>query len=250
MRLVSTRESIRAEEVSGLAITETAIASLISLLVAYRFHSLGFILLSAGLAPLLLLRTDASAGTGLLYASKGARVVIGRPLAILRYFSRKSDERRTLSLSILLLLSMSLYTLVFALIITPLFVVAITFVKIFVTVLFLVRHPFASIGAIPENWRKVVLCTDSFTIPEILPRIEEVEYEYLYAFRLSTLFKSLKSAPGISIFLFPLLLSVLFVSSAYRFSLKSTSIIWSPLAWAFHPIQRREAASAFCLSYS
>jgi hypothetical protein len=60
MRKVSTPESVKNEEISALAVFETALAVAVSAIVAYYTSSLKHIAIGAAIAPFLLLRTDES----------------------------------------------------------------------------------------------------------------------------------------------------------------------------------------------
>ena len=65
MRWVSSRESVRQGEPSVLAIVETLVATGISLWIAVRLGTVTHIVIGAGIAPFLLLRTDESAALGI-----------------------------------------------------------------------------------------------------------------------------------------------------------------------------------------
>ncbi|MGY3452535.1 hypothetical protein ACVILH_004877 [Bradyrhizobium sp. USDA 4353] len=114
--------------------------------------------------------------------------------------------------------------------------------RAFATLLELTLRPMESIAAIPDNWRKIVLCTDVTTLPELAPGLEDLAtFSEIFIVRFSDvpLEPSLgraKYAAG----LFYLLFFVYAPASAYRWSIKSTSLIWSPLLWAFRPIQAKE----------
>src|SRR6266478_5136284 len=46
------------------------------------------------------------------------------------------------------------------------------YAKTIVTIICVFTRPRAALAAIPRNWRKLVFCVDSATIPELLPGIE------------------------------------------------------------------------------
>jgi hypothetical protein len=107
----------------------------------------------------------------------------------------------------------------------------------------LFTDPIETIGIIPTNWRKVVLCTDMGVMPEIIPGIEQTSG--LITWKLSRFKGYLMNPRGWSVdgrFILLFIHGVLTTIAAaiYRFSLKSTALIWSPLLWAVKPITSRE----------
>ncbi|MBT3013547.1 MAG: hypothetical protein KUF77_18615 [Candidatus Thiodiazotropha sp. (ex Lucina aurantia)] len=134
--------------------------------------------------------------------------------------------------------------------------------KIYVTTINFLRHPKYTIRQIPNNWSRAALMLDTAYPPELLPGLEErtLHYKnsdrappfYFYAFNsslyvktVSRLFgKRLKEKPQnitafpfYSVALLLLLLiptATLMVSVIYRWSLKSTSLIYGFLAWTLN----------------
>ena len=49
------------------------------------------------------------------------------------------------------------------------------FSRVFATVYILFTKPLKSIGRIPKNWQRIVLSTDLFLFPEIVPGIERLK---------------------------------------------------------------------------
>jgi hypothetical protein len=130
-------------------------------------------------------------------------------------------------------------------ILMPVFIFVIfTIIRMYSILETLIRHPIMSIGAIPGNWRRVVLCTDIGTAPEVLPGIEETSRAAIRHYRFSNRMRLLRSTTSVpsggllnSISKFTLLLSPLsYVIGAeiYRWSVKSTAWLWSPLLWVVH----------------
>ena len=113
-----------------------------------------------------------------------------------------------------------------------------------------VFHFKETISAIPNNWRRLALCTDSFHVPEIIPGIETAspanfqpyrvykfsEYPALYT-RIEELGLP-KTACLLVYASFVLIHGLIYIipAIAYRWSLKATTIIYLPLIYL---VQRR-----------
>lgn len=244
MRLYSTPRSAINLEVSVLAIAETIIASFFSLWLAISIlETWNYILTGACLAPLLLLRTDYSC-----QYTYGMFYKYDKFIAESRYFPRGKISR----------------SLFFLIIIFP---ISLLLIRIFSIVLGLLLHPVNSICQIPNNWMRTCMCTDSLHPPEILPGIETsqteeslsifvfsrfkndfFDFEFTkYKLNLDFVFRSklslnsllalarlLISFSKVLLMDFACFLIVLVMYSPsiiYRLSLKSTSIVWSPLLW-------------------
>jgi hypothetical protein len=101
-----------------------------------------------------------------------------------------------------------------------------------------VRHPIETMKQIPTNWRKMVLCTDVAYPPEILPEIEMEDYgDELNKFRMRSFVREMIIDKPVNLMFgifvtIPVLLSWYLPAIAYRWALKSTAWIWSPLLWA------------------
>lgn len=121
----------------------------------------------------------------------------------------------------------------------------------------------------PRNWRRITLCTDLVYLPEVLPDVELEEVGAgLEFFTFKRFFKKaledLKAMPEATLFnvktpgklalkdaiaatfalssffayiisLMPALAFWYLPAMAYRWSLKSTALIWSPLLWIISP---------------
>lgn len=238
MRWHSTPESIQEGKPSFLAILETIAAITISLIFAYHFGSVKYIAIGSCIAPLLLLSSERSSTLALNWGD-----YIYRKLYYLYMYS----EEHWASCNFPKLL----YTSIPSLIITTIFwlgtIISIFFIKILTTTLTCIRHPFYTLKAFPLNWRRNVLCTDFFAIPELIPGIENIDRDgaklELFRFRnlVSTSIHLVMGKEGsiisknekhghspieiIAVILF------LFPCYIYRWSLKSTALIWSPLLW-------------------
>lgn len=115
------------------------------------------------------------------------------------------------------------------------------FSKTYVTLKTLIINPISCIREIPRNWFNIVFCVDVFYPPELLPGIENSKYDKTISeFKFK---KMIKNYIGViseeiewinKMWMIMYLISaiVVFVPSViYRWSLKSSSIIWMPLIW-------------------
>ena len=143
MRLVSTPESVRQNEPSVLAIAETILACGFSFWLALRYGTWWHVAVGASIAPFLLLRTDSSCELGLVTFNR-----ILRPFATSD--SPFSERTRWLGL-------------------VPVAAFGSLFSKIYATVLTLCFRPIESVGAVPENWSRLVLSIDLRHSPEFIP---------------------------------------------------------------------------------
>ena len=227
MRWVSDRQSADAREVSALAIIETIVASICAYLLYHWEQATWHIAIAVCLAPLLLLRTD--------------RIVVLSVAMAHQYID--FFARRPVYLQIAVLLSA--------------FPIAI--MKMIATVRCLFLHPLETIGEIPHNWQRVILCTDTGAVPEIIYGLEDVPNErQLAILKASRLFGAVKVLTS-DIFLRPdsrrsysefayriyAVIAVTYVAAIvlspaiiYRFSVKSTALVWSPLLWIVRPVSR------------
>lgn len=98
------------------------------------------------------------------------------------------------------------------------------------------ESPIHSFRSIPTNWFRVVFCVDTHHPPELLPGLEQIKHEFrfgkwIYDYIFNLLNKNKEKAAMESL-LFVFLTPFLFLPAlAYRWSLKSSSIIWLPLIW-------------------
>jgi hypothetical protein len=110
--------------------------------------------------------------------------------------------------------------------------------RIVSTILSVIRHPVLTLKAIPVNWSRVTLCQDLFSLPEIVPGYEHLGYRddlklsWNFAdFR--RCFDSKKWDELSSLTIGLIIFGPLFYGSsiAYRWSLKATALIYTPLLW-------------------
>jgi hypothetical protein len=137
-------------------------------------------------------------------------------------------------------------------------VIAAIIIKVVTTTYILFLHPVQSISAIPGNWRRVVLSTDSATYPELLPGLHHYldinplsSLDNISVLRLVGIFRpSFGDDKGFVKTLIVGAILLLFViiytpAIAYRWSVKSTAVIWSPLLWIFKPFKGPESLMHF-----
>jgi hypothetical protein len=222
---VSNRRSAENNEISVLAIIETIVAGILTYLFYRWTNTLWHVGLAACLSPFLLLRTSRSTELSLRIAERLSGVIVAWVTG-----SYPSGEG-----SSLLMAGISFPFI-------PLLIGVIKFISTFLNV---ILHPIATIEAIPRNWQRIVFCTDIGALPELIPTIEQASDDStLEVFKTSFWFESMRFAPrellsgafieGVIIILFTFL--VLLPGLAYRYAVKSTALIWSPLLWAVRPV--------------
>jgi len=234
MRWHSTPESIQQGKPSILAILETLTAIVVSLLIAYHINSVRYIAVGACIAPLLLLRTEKSSQLALYWSEKFFKLLFSTYFDIFNVkdtMSSKGIKKR-----IFILISLILHLIL---------IISIFFIKIFTTTIIVIRYPLNTLNYFSFNWRQIVLCTDFYTIPELIPGLEIIDKERksFFIYRFSILSEvvnivvndyrrksSLRPVYAKILNIFTILF-FLFPCYIYRWSLKSTSLIWSPLVW-------------------
>jgi hypothetical protein len=236
---MSTHDTIREERISVLALAETVVAIGLSVWIYFHFSSLSQIAISAALAPFLLLRTPNSTKQALDIAAVTIR-------AIVHLFYERILSRLLIPTSFGATVVTAITGMLLIILSILLFLVLTLAIKIGVSVYNAATRPVESIAAIPSNWRRVVLCTDSATIPEILAGIEEYNEKdnVLGIFRLSNISAGMihsdTQADILVLFSFLFLIVVYIPSILYRWSLKCTALLWSPLLYVFKPMGRNE----------
>lgn len=165
MILKSNRETIRSQTVSAFAIFETIVAGTICVFWYYRFDTLVHVVISAAIAPFLLVQTPRSIDRNLTLADFAHHI----RLRMLRFSPMKPSQLSLLPMTVRAIWGF------FRVLISLLLSILMMFVaKIVGFVVSLLSHPIESFGYVPENWRKIVLCTDIFTAPEFIPGINEI----------------------------------------------------------------------------
>ncbi|MHB8158224.1 MAG: hypothetical protein ACYDEQ_12645, partial [Desulfocucumaceae bacterium] len=229
MKWYSTPESLIAGEISILAILETVAATIISVIIAYHFSSLKYIAISACIAPWLLLRSEKSTIVNINLAKKKIDIFE-------KYYDKIIDYGKGRSLYI------NLLTMPIALLfLSAMLIIIATITRIFSIIITLIRNPIYSIKNIPANWNKVVLSTDIFSPPQIFPGIEFSEpgsddvKDLTITWR-DIVFSIMEERIIIKAIIYTIifilcLFPITLTSYIYRWSIKSTSLIWSPLIW-------------------
>jgi hypothetical protein len=94
-----------------------------------------------------------------------------------------------------------------------------------------------------QHWKKIALCTDFGAVPEILPGTETMPFKGDIVGKFGGVFfdrnfwrECLTTPVYLTIPIIILHLSALIISFSYRWSLKSTALIWSPLLRYMRPI--------------
>jgi hypothetical protein len=187
MRLFSTEESRRNNEVTVLAIIETLLAMVASIAVAVYTKSLLHIAIGACVAPLLLLRTDKSIALGKRlfekykpdwYSVKKIEALIGHDNDFLSNCNA-SDDSRPFKNRLLYavydyfcVIKYFVNLLFLALLVTFKFLLmfAISFgVRVVATLAISLSDPILTMKSIRSNWLRNAFCTDAVTTAELIP---------------------------------------------------------------------------------
>jgi hypothetical protein len=228
MRLTSNEESVAKGEVSVLAIVETLLAIALVFYLSAHFDTMRWLSVAMCVSPLLLLRTEESTRLGIElwdHACTAAEPWFQRK-AQLETLTRYSAEEKRLLMAFWyhLLWSLCCVWTVLILVSAP------PLARIAATVSTFLRHPWAAFQAIPKNWSRVALATDSLLSPEPVPGAPRMTPS---RWRKS----ALKGRTGLNRLVcacigVPLLFVILFLPALiYRWSLKATSIIYAPLVF-------------------
>ncbi len=241
-------------QISILALVETLIAVLVYVWIAIEYGTL-HITISACIAPFLLLRTPESTALGpkigLPLVSghiKFFNVIFNNTVGPFLVMLDNSDNTKLKKITIPPIASV-LYlicTLIF-MIPTALIIFA---VRIAATFICTCAHPLGTLRAIPANWWRVAARVDSSVSPEPLPGIQwhtddhnvivkAICSPYIACSGFTELFFDEDEKLWSRIlFVGPLVLSyIIFIvlpALLYRYSLKGTSLFYSPLIWVVH----------------
>ena len=98
------------------------------------------------------------------------------------------------------------------------------------------KHPATSLSSIPKNWIRSVLCTDVHCLPEIIPKYNLQGSDSLCRIPIlgAAMWESLRHGPrGIMFFVNAMLyfITIIVASFLYRWTMKSTAIVYTPLLW-------------------
>jgi hypothetical protein len=295
MRLFSTPESVREEEISFLAVVETLVAMAISVFIAIKIGTLKHLAVSACIAPFLLLRTEQSTRMAMAWAIYLSphyfeitdsfvrlidRIIYNDFLSYIdpHYYALTDSftsliERiinqgfsskviKYLLIAIVVILAAAVLAVTVAL-----FGVSLILIRMVSMLLILIQNPLTTLSAIPKNWRRATLCVDVVHPPEILPGSEagnipkELEFlrgygplAHIYKGQDLVFYKELEeflrarfgsvahAGQGwlgtaiITLAFAPIIIALWYIPAiSYRWSLKSTALIWSPLFWVITP---------------
>lgn len=122
---------------------------------------------------------------------------------------------------------------------------AVVCIRVYATATELLLHPIRSITAIPQNWWRQVATVDLALSPELLPHPRYASgpdgttasdgfsvYESVSKVIRGTEYPVEHRTLQVGL-LFP----AIFCAMAYRWSIKSTAIVWFPLLWALRPMK-------------
>jgi len=224
MRLTSTPESARAGEPSLLAIIETLAAMAASAWIGVHFGTWTHIAVGACIAPFLLLRTEES-----------CQYVVQCIRDLSRWICTKLG---------VVGMGVSL----------PTFVAPVTAIRVWAILVHVIPHPVIALRAFPGNRRRTTIALDSATSPEWIPVPADMsehhqapDFGRVYGLARSILSETrreVKKHGGLGrigyVILAVFIVGPLFVTAvvsglAYRWSIKSTAIIWAPMLWALRP---------------
>ncbi len=231
MLVHATTESVSEGRFSILAIAECVIAVAVYVAIGFHYQTFLHYVIAVILAPLLLLRTQESTDTALAAYSRFCNCV-------LKWFSEflaKRDEKIPKAAVVAVgVFVMSTEGLLIAL--------GGSCIRVGATAWTLLRHPIATLRAMPRNWVRQSLCTDITIPPEIVPNEATynvnaaAEYGIMSFDRVIVAFRKSYSYSGIGRFMavaaaLPLLILGYIPSFCLRLSFKATSIVYVPFIW-------------------
>ncbi len=234
MRVYSTPESVLRNEISILAIIETVIVLSLSLFIAIYYNYFWHIAIGASLGIFLLLRTDVSTHRGLSWLD----IIYAKYLifALIPFKNEFSKKRETKDIHFLQVLIIVYFLLIVGFISF--------FIKILATLFTVLQKPLYSIKEIPYNWFRIAFAIDLIDPPELIPGIENCDFHdelpksikwSVLGRRMFSTIKSTKLRNFSSFLIFsPVIIVYCFMylpAFLYRFSLKSTTLIYFPLIW-------------------
>lgn len=218
MKLYSTSASAADGEITILAIIETVIAVALSLLLVKLLATVTHIVLGALIAPFLFLRTETYTAA-VYHFFDAAFLKFTRPISFLaRGYDRLPPVVRGWLFFVLVLPLCSLFLII---------------VKLIATILALASAPREALLAIPGNWLRITLATDSARSPELLPGADLADDApaTVQMLRYDDLCRRIASANARPVLKKLTLLAILVPTLIYRLFLKSTSLVYFPLIW-------------------
>ncbi len=226
-----------------LALIETVVVSSLVLVTAIYLQRPNLVAIPALIAPMLMLRTRFSTTVGLRLWARWHN--------IMRIISRFQAPAVAGPIQREVRLHTGFVLFIVGL---PLFAIG---CRLAAALLGVTTHPIRSLRAIPYNWWRVALAMDIAHPPEAVPGIEVLQHEAYPPHRflrhvrlvLRTTSANYQERPGWwrggYIGGWSLQLILLYVPAVlYRWSLKSTAIVWAPLVWAVYSGRRRRIRTA------
>ena len=262
----STGESIRNDVLSVTAIIETILVVPLYRWIAAQFGVIGPLSISAVIAPFVLLRSEESTVLGLRWFLRLEKNLLGEDPD----YEEMLSVRFVYWMFIIFLVLLTAVTFILCWITAGYYF---PFVPIFLRVIFLIgslplllsvsllleifvfsigvrvastlAHLRLGVEAMPENFRRLILCTSPAQIPEFVPGINKSSSE----FRIGRVLKWADWKEPLDIFGFItwavwtiILLVVVFICYApawfYRLTIKSTVWFWWPLAFLAGDLQK------------
>ena len=237
LQILSNIKSFNERQVTLLAIIETLIAISITALISIYLDTYIHIVISASLAPFLLLKTEKSTHQTIHYFTALSLKLAGTLTKCIDF----EKTRNTFLLGIPLLVVLGLCLLA---------------IKIYVVFINLVTSPLDTVRAIPENWYSVAFCLDSKHPPEPIPgwescRVEVFEKHDLEDPNISWFdINDFNHREPVEFTISVMLWLIFFLPSfIYRYSLKSTSIIYMPFIWLVNLESKGSAEARNTIEY-
>ncbi|WP_375758711.1 hypothetical protein [Corallococcus exercitus] len=241
-----------------MALAETLAATAISAYVAFRYETL-YLLISASVAPLLLLRTPDSQRLGLQiglplieHLWKATIKVLNAPRAesFIKYDQQSYVSRvKSFLGDVAHSAGLTQFMIYFAI---PIIGLTIVGVRTVATLLAFLKSPLESIRRIPDNWWHGISWVDMTQAPEPLAGVNAVAHSpefqkfgsALQITRPQVMFQQVRGvwAEGgwdlgrlpVLFFTTQLMLIVVFPAWFYRWALKGTFLLYSPMVWVVH----------------
>lgn len=234
MRVYSTQESVLRNEISILAIIETVIVLSLSLFIAIYYNYFWHIAICSSLGIFLLLRTDVSTHRGLSWFDVIYVKFFKFALKPFKNKILKTEESKDLGFFQSLIIAYVLLIVGFISF----------FIKILATLFTVLQKPLYSIKEIPYNWFRIAFAIDLINPPELVPGYENYDFHLKFLNNikwsvsgrkvLSTITSREHASFSILLASSPAYITylLLYLSAfLYRFSLKSTTLIYFPLIW-------------------
>jgi hypothetical protein len=200
MRTLSTPESVLKGEITKLGIIECIVAVAVYVAIALRLQTMRYFYLAIAVAPLTLLRTEAS----VMWAQRAYRTMSDKSEQL--FGDKPAPDRPILNIGYIVLS----YTF---------FPIIVSAVRVAGTFLALVRQPVRTIAEMPQNWMRQALYMDFAHPPESLSGV--------YPGWRTVFF----DAKGFNVVFFPAAVLIILPPLLYRISFKATAVCYMPFLW-------------------